>query len=126
MKKIFASAAVILTSAISLNAVAGGNVAAGKALVDKFQCASCHGQDFKSPIDPAYPKLAGQHDDYLEHALIAYRRGGDGPNGRANAIMGPQVNRPGNGGKVEPLSDQDIKDISTYLHSLPGTLVVHK
>ena len=25
------------------------------------QCAACHGKDFASPVDPSYPKLAGQY-----------------------------------------------------------------
>ena len=34
---------------------AAGNIEAGKAAAEKFNCASCHGKDFQSPIDPAYP-----------------------------------------------------------------------
>lgn len=113
MKKILAGAIALL----SFNAFAGGDVAAGKALTEKYNCFSCHGKDFNTPIDPSYPKLAGQHQDYLEHALIAYQRGVDGANGRGNAIMGAQA---------KPLSHQDIKNIAAYLHSLPGTLVLRK
>jgi cytochrome c553 len=113
MKKILAVAVALL----SLNAFAGGNVDAGKAAAEKFNCASCHGKDFNSPIDPSYPKLAGQHQDYLEHALVEYQRGASGANGRGNAIMGAQA---------KPLSRQDIKDIAAYLHSLPGSLVLRK
>lgn len=113
MKKILAVAFTL----ISMNAWAGGNVANGKAAAEKYSCAACHGKDFNSPIDPSYPKLAGQHEDYLEHALIEYQRGVSGANGRGNAIMGAQA---------KPLSRQDIKDIAAYLHSLPGTLVLRK
>jgi cytochrome c553 len=114
MKKILVLAA--LASAVSLNANAGGNVANGKALADKFKCASCHGADYNSPIDPSYPKLAGQHQSYLEHALVTYKRGDVGF-GRANPIMV---------GQAKPLSDRDIRDIAAYLHSLPGSLVLKK
>ena len=96
---------------------AAGNIEAGKAAAEKFNCASCHGKDFQSPIDPAYPKLAGQHQDYLAQALKAYQRGDKGPNGRANAIMG---------GQAKALSAADIENIAAYLHSLPGTLVLQK
>ncbi|NRR33227.1 cytochrome c [Oxalobacteraceae bacterium] len=113
MKKLITALAL---AALSLSASAGGNVDAGKALAEKYSCAACHGKDFNSPIDPSYPKLAGQHKNYLEHALTAYKRG-DTPNGRSNAIMT---------GQVKPLSNQDIKDLAAYLHSLPGTLVVHR
>ncbi|MCG2586209.1 cytochrome c [Massilia sp. TS11] len=102
---------------VSLSAVAGGNVENGAALAKKYNCASCHGDKFTNPIDPSYPKLAGQHQDYLEHALTAYRRGGDAANGRANAIMGAQA---------KPLTTQEIKDLAAYLHSLPGEMTAHR
>lgn len=113
MKKILA---VVLCCAASLSAGASGNIEAGKALAAKYSCAACHGVDFKSPIDPSYPKLAGQHPDYLAHALTAYKRG-DGPNGRNNAIMT---------GQVKVLTNQDVQDLAAYLGSLPTTLVVHR
>jgi cytochrome c553 len=97
-------------------AQAGGNIDAGKALSEKYACFSCHGKDFNTPIDPSYPKLAGQHKDYLEHALKTYKRG-DAAYGRSNAIMT---------GQVKPLSNQDIKDLAAYLHSLPGNLATHR
>jgi cytochrome c553 len=116
MKKIMTLVAV-LGASISFGAHAGGDIEAGKAAVKKYNCAACHGADFNSPIDPSYPKLAGQHHDYLQHALTAYKRGGEAMNGRANPIMGAQV---------APLSEQDIVNIAAYLDSLPGSLVVRK
>ena len=113
MKKILACAAMLL----SMNAFAAGDIEAGKAAAEKYNCAACHGKDYNSPVDPSYPKLAGQHQDYLEHALIAYQRGANGANGRGNAIMGAQA---------KPLSKQDIQNIAAYLHSLPGSLVLRK
>lgn len=113
MKKILAGVAMLA----SFNAIAGGDIVAGKAAAEKYNCAACHGKDFNSPVDPSYPKLAGQHQDYLEHALIAYQRGANGANGRGNAIMGAQA---------KPLSHQDIQNIAAYLHSLPGSLVLRK
>src|SRR5690349_18362630 len=103
MKNNLAMAAALVASAVSFNATAGGNIDAGKAAAEKYNCASCHGKDFNSPIDPTYPKLAGQHADYLEHALVAYQRGGDVANGRSNAIMG---------GQAKPLSKKDIQNIA--------------
>ena len=113
MKRLLAS---LLCSLVSFGAVAAGNVNTGKALAEKYSCATCHGKDYASPIDPSYPKLAGQHRDYLEHALTAYKRG-DAANGRNNAIMT---------GQVKPLSNQDIKDLAAYFHSLQKSLVIHR
>jgi cytochrome c553 len=104
--------------ALSMSAfAASGDVSNGAALAKKYNCASCHGADYKTPIDPSYPKLAGQHADYLTHALAAYKRGGKVINGRSNAIMA---------GMAQPLSDKDMADIAAYLHSLPGPLVVRR
>jgi cytochrome c553 len=113
MKKLIIA---LFCSAVSFSALAGGNVENGKALAEKYSCAACHGKDYNSPIDPSYPKLAGQHKDYLVHALTAYKRG-DAPNGRSNAIMT---------GQVKPLTNKDIQDIAAYLHSLPGSLVLKR
>jgi cytochrome c553 len=118
MKFLTASALLALSSlSLSLQAHAAGSVDAGKAATEKYNCAACHGKDYNSPIDPSYPKLAGQHRDYLEHALVAYQRGADGANGRGNAIMAAQA---------KPLSQQDIANIAAYLNSLPGALVLRR
>ncbi|NMM36159.1 MAG: cytochrome c [Glaciimonas sp.] len=117
MKTTF-SLAVVFASALTCSSVfAADDIDAGKALTAKYSCAACHGANFNSPIDPSYPKLAGQQKSYLEYALIGYKRGSDSANGRSNAIMG---------GQVKPLSDLEIKNIAAYIHSLPGSLVLRK
>jgi cytochrome c553 len=118
MKKILVLVAMSL-SVVSFNASADSRIETGKALVAKSSpnCASCHGADFNTPINPGAPKLAGQHKDYLEHALIAYRRSAGSSNSRNDGVMGPIA---------KDLSDQDIKNIAAYLHSLPGSLVLRK
>ena len=113
MKKLIIALAL---GAVSLTASAA-DVKRGEELTKKYNCASCHGADYNKPVDPSYPKLAGQHADYLAHALTAYKRGGDKANGRSNPIMS---------GMVQPLSDQDMVDIGAYLASLPSQLVVRK
>ncbi len=110
-------ASALAFSLLATHAIAGGNVDAGKAAAQKYNCAACHGADYKSPIDPSYPKLAGQHQNYLEHALVAYQRGASGLNGRGNAIMGAQA---------KALSHDDVRNLAAYLHSLPGSLVLQK
>jgi cytochrome c553 len=75
-------------------------------------CAACHGKDGNTPIDPSYPKLAGQHANYLERTLKNYKSGA-----RKNAIMGAQA---------ALLSNKDIENVSAYYASLPGTLIVKK
>jgi len=104
---------------LSGQVLASGNAANGAALLNNKDstCTSCHGTDYKTPLDPSYPKLAGQHADYLAHALKAYKRGTKAANGRDNPIMALQVQK---------LSDRDIADIAAYLASLPGPLVTKR
>lgn len=117
IKLLLAASVATVLAASSLSAWAAGDVAAGKAVAEKFACASCHGKDLSSPIDPSYPKLAGQHADYVAQALKEYQRGAEGPNGRSHAIMSAQA---------KPLSHADIVNVAAYIQSLPGSLVLKK
>jgi cytochrome c553 len=115
MKKITLIA--MLLAAASTTAMASTKIEAGKAAAAKFNCASCHGADYNTPIDLSYPKLAGQHKDYLVQAIKSYKRGAQGLAGRSNAIME---------GQVKDLTNADIENISAYLQSLPSQLVLKK
>lgn len=106
----------LLAASASASAADAAAIARGQALAKKYNCASCHGADYNKPIDPTYPKLGGQHADYLAAALRAYKRG-NGSNGRVNAIMALQV---------QPLSNRDMADLGAYLASLPTELSVRK
>jgi cytochrome c553 len=87
--------------------------AAVAALLTKGACVSCHGANFNKPIDPSYPKVAGQHADYLYVALKAYKTEGNANVGRGNAIMG---------GQVKQFSLAELKAMAEYLSTLPGEL----
>lgn len=91
---------------------ADGNVRAA-ALVSKGACVSCHGDNFNKPIDPSYPKIAGQHGDYLFVALKSYKTEGNATWGRANGIMG---------GVAKQFSNDELKELAKYVSSLPGEL----
>ena len=91
---------------------------AGKPLVSKGKpsgtppqaatlCVSCHGQDGIA-IAPAYPSLAGQHEDYIARAIDEYRKGG-----RKNPIMK---------GFAATLKDEDIEAIAGYFSKLQPSL----
>ena len=83
------------------------------ALLNRGACASCHGVDYNKALDPSYPKLAGQHADYLFVALRSYGVEGNPNVGRANAIMGAQVKQ---------FKRAELKQIADYLATLPGDL----
>lgn len=84
-----------------------------EALLKKVNCISCHGENYSKPIDGAYPKLAGQHADYLFVALKAYQTDNNPQIGRSNAIMVAQVKQ---------LSHAELKTLAQYLASLPSEL----
>ena len=110
--------AVLLSSIGLINIANAANAEKGQALVEKANCASCHGAGLNAPILPAYPKLAGQYSDYLFYALKAYKVGnGNAQYGRNNAIMGSQV---------QVFSEAELQDIAAYIASLPGNFVIKK
>ena len=82
-------------------------------LLKKGNCVSCHGANFSTPIDPGYPKIAGQHGDYLFVALKAYQTKNNPQIGRGNAVMG---------GMAAPFNHQELKLLAQYIGSLPGEL----
>ncbi|NYT67877.1 c-type cytochrome [Pusillimonas noertemannii] len=115
-----------LAVAASLFAIAGASahaadLAAGQEAFQKYTCATCHGADGKTSTLPTYPILAGQHADYLVHALKTYKRGQAGApataNVRKNAVMGAMV---------QQLSNADIENIAAWLASLPSPLSISK
>lgn len=83
------------------------------ALLQKGNCATCHGANFSTPIDPSYPKLAGQYPDYLYVALKAYQTEHNPQVGRSHAIMSAQA---------KPFSHPELKALADYIGSLPGEL----
>ncbi len=84
-------------------------------LLNKGGCAGCHGANFSKPLDPSYPKLAGQNADYLYIALKSYQDGSHTTWGRTNAVMA---------GMAKPFSRSELKAIANYIGSLPGELQI--
>ena len=84
-----------------------------KALLAKANCSSCHGASFSKPIDQSYPKLGGQHADYLLVALKSYKVEKNAKVGRNNAIMA---------GMAKQYTNAELKLMANYLSSLEGNL----
>jgi cytochrome c553 len=82
---------------------AAGDAEAGKS---KSQtCAACHGPDGNSSAAD-FPKIAGQHKDYLLKALKDYKSGA-----RKNPVMAPLVAN---------LTQRDMEDLAAYYSSQRG------
>jgi len=91
--------------------VAGGahaaNLDAGKTKAQEV-CQACHGMDGQSAASADYPKIGGQHKDYLAKALRDYKSGA-----RKNPVMGAMA---------APLTSQDIDNVTAYYAKQPGAL----
>ncbi len=79
------------------------DLAAARKIVEGV-CQACHGASGNSTV-PDYPRLAGQHPDYLAKALRDYKSGA-----RKNAIMQPFA---------ASLSEADIENLAAYFASQP-------
>ena len=85
------------------------------ALLGKANCASCHGANFSTPIDPSYPKIGGQHADYLYVALKSYKNDANAVVGRGNASMASMA---------QQYSNTELKQIANYLASVQGEVKI--
>jgi cytochrome c553 len=84
------------------------------ALLQKGNCISCHGANFDAPL-PGYPRLSGQHPDYLFQALRSYQVTNLADFGRGNAIMA---------GMVRQYTHAELQQIAEYIGTLPSELKV--
>jgi cytochrome c553 len=84
-------------------AATAGDPAAGQQ--KSVICAACHAADGNS-VNPAWPRLAGQHVEYAEKQLRDFR-----DKRRENAQMSPMA---------MALSDADIADLAAYFASQTG------
>ncbi len=85
------------------------------ALLQKGACVSCHGANFSKPVDPSYPKIAGQHADYLFVALKSYKNEPNNVVGRSNGVMG---------GIAKQFTTAGLKAMAQYIGSLEGEMQV--
>jgi cytochrome c553 len=88
----------------------------GKVPKQVAACVACHGENglgVEAPVTPKPAMLAGQHADYLEQALTAYRNGR-----RKNVVMD---------GMAQLLtSDEDVKIAAAYFADQSSPLVAAK
>ena len=103
MNKTWITLAVAALSMLPAIAFSAGNAAAGQS--KSTVCHACHGPTGQA-VQPIYPNLGGQHQDYLAMSLRHFRDGT-----RQNAIMN---------GFAANLSDADIEDISAWYASQKG------
>lgn len=96
IKKLLALSITFLLTTTAL-VHAEGDIVAGQTKAD--DCTSCHGENGNSMV-PSFPKLAGQHANYLSAQLLAFKKGA-----RNAPMMAPLA---------MALDDDSIKDIAAY------------
>ena len=97
---------LIALSIVSIATLANaGDIEAGRKKAAEV-CAACHGPDGNAPLMPDYPKLGGQHADYIAASLKKYKNGK-----RANPIMM---------GMAATLSEADVSNVAAYYASQKG------
>ena len=100
MLRYFAVALLIMVPVIGVQAQTTdmtGDPERGKQKAES--CAACHGADGNSN-NPVWPKIAGQHPNYIVEQLQAFKSGA-----RDNAQMMPMA---------QNLSQQDMQDLAAY------------
>ena len=100
-------ALVVIFSGLALiGMTSAADMAAGAAKA-KEVCSACHGADGNS-ADATFPRLAGQHTDYIAKALRDYKSGD-----RNNAIMK---------GFAATLSKTDIENLAAHFSAQTSVL----
>ena len=79
----------------------------GAQLYKTKTCFSCHGQDAKTPIMPAYPKLAGQNAAYAAQQMKDIKSGA-----RANGMSAAMQ------GVMHLVNDEEMKALADYIATL--------
>lgn len=110
MRKLTVAFCALLTSssiayAESLAPSPVGDIEAGKA--KSVACAGCHGNEGNS-ANPIWPKLAGQHVEYIVEQLKAFQS-----DTRSEPSMTPMA---------KPLNEQDMLNLAAYFASQKVTI----
>lgn len=96
--------ALITLFSLSTEVMAQGDIEAGKA--KSATCVACHSAEGNSLSD-LYPKLAGQHESYINKQLMQFKSG--------------ERNDPIMAGMVASLSEQDMQDLAAYYAAQTAT-----
>lgn len=90
-----------------------GRFEAGKSIFDTGvadkavpACSSCHGPEGKG--NATFPRIAGQHADYLIKQLIVFQRTDERPEGSVMKVV------------AHELTQQNIRDVASYLQAIPS------
>ena len=95
---------MVLSAAAFATGVGAADIEAGKKKATEV-CAACHGVDGNSP-SPDFPRIGGQHADYMRKAIRDYKSGA-----RKDPVMAGFANQ---------LTPQDIENVAAYYAAQKG------
>jgi cytochrome c len=98
---------ILLTAFAALLCASAAHAADGAKLYQEKTCVACHGKDAKKPLQPDYPKLAGQNAAYAEKQMKDIKSGARA-NGNSKAMQGV----------MHLVNDAEIKALAEYLAKL--------
>jgi len=101
-----------LAPGLLLGALAGGQAHAqdGAQLYKTKTCFACHGKDANTPLQPNYPRLAGQSADYAYQQMQDIKSGARN-NGQTAAMKGV----------MHLVSDEEMRAIVDWIATLGAT-----
>jgi cytochrome c553 len=100
-------AAAFLPAHANETAVAAGDAVKGQEIATTV-CAACHGPDGNG-ISAQFPKLAGQHPEYLLRQMQHFKP----VNGQSAQRIDPSMN-----GMIVPYDDAQMRDLAAYYATL--------
>jgi cytochrome c len=100
-------AAVATTALLLALSPAAVLSADGEKLYQTKTCVACHGKDGKTPLQPVYPKIAGQNQAYTLQQLKDIKSGArnNGQTGAMKGVMGL-------------VSDDEMQALSEYIATM--------
>jgi cytochrome c len=99
---------LLIASTLAALVSGAANAADGAKLFAEKTCIACHGKDGKTPLLPAYPRIAGQSKDYVL-AQMNDIKSGKRANGNSAAMKGVMV----------IVTDAEIKDLAEFVSKMP-------
>ncbi|MCK5813748.1 MAG: c-type cytochrome [Cocleimonas sp.] len=97
----------ILATSLVITLSGTAFAADGAAIYTAKGCSACHGADAKTPIMPAYPKIAGQAKEYTSQQMKDIKSGARS-NGQSATMKGIMAG----------VSEEEIATLSEYLAGL--------
>lgn len=109
---------LLLPALIFLNSLHGSMAQEARPAeqIVRGSCMACHGVDGNQPVSRDFPRIGGQHKEYIEKVLADYITGR-----RKDPVMRAQVVDATTGKAL--LSEAEVKAVAVYFARQPGLFI---